>query len=408
VARKLLLLFSLYFCQGLPGGFLAVALPVILREQGADLKTIGLTAALSLPWVLKVFWSPLVDAYGSQRFGRRRSWLVPAQLGMLLVTLSFTTFDPIANLWTVALLFLVLNTFAATQDIAVDGWAVDMLEEDELGPGNSAQVAGFKIGNLVGGGVLLALSGVLGWTGNFGVMALLIAAVLILVTLTPERIPSARLVRAPPAGSAGIRPALGALWRSMRAQGPWLWIFLLYAKFGESFGGSMVKPMLVDQDFSRELIGIVDGIYGSLATIVGAIGAGLVLRRRSWGASLGVFAILQGAALIGIGIAQTGPLSLGTFVALNVVENLGGGGVGVCIFALAMRHSDAFVGASNFTAAQVIYMLGAFLAGPLSGALADEAGYLPSMIAGGLMAASLAVLAPRVARMFPRPASMAG
>ena len=67
--------------------------------------------------------------------------------------------------------FLALNLFAATQDIAVDGFAVSLMHGSELGPANSAQVGGFKLGNLVGGGVLVALLGVLGWRLSFAIMA---------------------------------------------------------------------------------------------------------------------------------------------------------------------------------------------------------------------------------------------
>lgn len=389
MGRKLGLLFALYFCQGLPGGFLAVALPVMLREQGLDLTTIGLASALSLPWVLKVLWAPLVDATGGGRWGRRRSWLLPVQAGMLVVTLAFTSFEPEQSLWAVAVLFLILNVLAATQDIAVDGWAVDMLREDEVGPGNSAQIAGFKVGNLFGGGVLLALSGVLGWRGDFAVMAALIALAMLLVLKTPED-PSTPQQRPVDVAQAGRE-----LWGSIKALGPWLWLFFAYAKFGETFGGAMIKPMLVDAEWSRELIGTLDGIVGSLCTIAGALLAGWVIRRRSWVTCLSAFSVVQGGALIGLGLMQRGELDLFGFAAVNGLENLAGGAVGVSVFALAMRRTDPRIGAAVFTAAQVTYMSGAFLAGPAAGAVADATGYLVPLVGGGTMAILLGVITPR-------------
>ena len=390
--RRLWLLFTLYFCQGLPGGFLAVVLPVVLRRQGFSLGAIGLASALSWPWVAKVLWAPLVDRYGSERFGRRRSWLVPAQIGMLLVTIAFTTTHPEDGLFAIVVLFLVLNVLAATQDIAVDGLAVDLLDEKEMGAGNAAQIGGFKLGNLIGGGVLLALLGTIGWAGDFLIMGLCILGALVLVLFTREP-PSER-------GDRTILEVLRDLWAALRDQGPWLWIFLVYAKFGETFGGAMVKPMLVDHGFTNELIGTVDGIVGSVATIVGAIGAGALSHRRGWWAAVAVFSVIQGAALIGLGFAQEGGIDVETFAVLGAIENLGGGGVGVGVFALAMSRARSEVGASMFTAAQVTYMSGAFLAGPTAGAIAGEVGYLPVMVAGGLMALALAAIAPRVAKLF--------
>src|SRR3954462_7362974 len=81
--RKLGILWTLYFVQGLPFGFQATALPVYLRAAGLSLTGIGLASALSLPWSLKIFLAPLVDRYGSARMGPRRSWILPLQLGLL-------------------------------------------------------------------------------------------------------------------------------------------------------------------------------------------------------------------------------------------------------------------------------------------------------------------------------------
>jgi MFS family permease len=90
-ATKLALLTSLYFSQGLPFGFFTQALPVFLREEGMGLGAIGLTSMLALPWALKFLWAPAVDRYGSERFGRRKSWIVPLQLcaALLLGAIAF-------------------------------------------------------------------------------------------------------------------------------------------------------------------------------------------------------------------------------------------------------------------------------------------------------------------------------
>ncbi|HEY5611195.1 MAG TPA: MFS transporter, partial [Thermoanaerobaculia bacterium] len=178
-ARKLGVLWTLYFVQGLPFGFQATALPVYLRSTGVSLTAIGFTTALALPWMLKMFWSPLVDRFGSRRFGRRRSWIVPLQLLLALACFAgafATTNDRIAVL---LVLVLLMNVFAATMDIAVDGLAVDILELPELGKGNVAQVVGYKAGMLTGGGLLVWASGTIGWEGLFIAMGALVAGALV-------------------------------------------------------------------------------------------------------------------------------------------------------------------------------------------------------------------------------------
>ena len=88
IRRKLGILWVLYFVQGLPFGFQATALPVYLRDAGMSLTLIGFATALSLPWMLKPFWAPVVDRYASERFGRRRSWIIPMQGGLLVACLA--------------------------------------------------------------------------------------------------------------------------------------------------------------------------------------------------------------------------------------------------------------------------------------------------------------------------------
>jgi predicted MFS family arabinose efflux permease len=362
-------------------------LPVVLREQGVDLATIGFASLLSLPWIAKVVWAPLADRWYWARLGRRRSWLLPAQAGMLAVCLVFVHVRPEDGLMPVLVLFFVLNVLAATQDVAVDGLAVDLLDDDELGPGNAAQVAGFKLGNLLGGGVLLALSAWLGWAGDFWLMSAVLAVAMLMVLRTSEP---------PPASSvdedAGVGEVLRRLARALRGQGLRFWALLFYAKFGESVGGAMTKPMLVDAGWTRSQIGLVDGTFGALATIVGAALGGLALRRWGWRDVLAHAAVGQGLALTALAAYVTGPITLLGYGTLAAAEAAFGGAVGVGVFALAMSHRDRAVGASQFTVAQVVYMSGAAVAAPIAGAAADAVGYAPVIAAGGAMAVSLVLL----------------
>ena len=178
--RKLGPLLALYFAQGLPFGFQATALPLLLRERGVPLQAIGFASLLAAPWMAKPLWAPLVDRYGSVRFGRRKSWIVPMQVGLIGCALAAARAPSEVAL---AAIILVMNLFAATQDIAVDALAVSWLEPHELGPGNAVQVVGYKLGMLTGGGLLVWQSARIGWDGLFYAMAGLLALVLALSVL---------------------------------------------------------------------------------------------------------------------------------------------------------------------------------------------------------------------------------
>lgn len=386
MAPRLTLLALLYFCQGLPGGFLAVALPVVLRERGLSMAQIGFVGLLSLPWVLKVLWAPLVDRFWSPRIGRRRTWMVPAMLGMLACTLVLAGFDPSAELVAIGAVFLLLNLCAATQDVAVDGYAVDLLHGRDLGPANAAQVGGFKLGNIVGGGVLLALIGVIGWRGDFLIMGACIAVALALVLVVRE--PAAR-----PGDDATTWSITKRAFRSV-FRVPGFAVFLVLAKFGETFGGTPVKPTLVDLGYSSALIGTIDGIVGGIATVVGALAGGLIARHSGWRTAFATMSIAQGVALALLGLELLDPSIVGV-AARIALENCAGGGVAVAVFVLAMSRCSPQSAAAEFTAMQVVYMAGAALAAPIAGASADALGVLPVMLAGATMAIGIGVFAGR-------------
>ncbi len=152
-AWKIGVLSALYFAQGLPFGFQSNALPLYLGELQLSYSQIGFARALSAPWAFKALWAPLVDRYGA-----RKTWIIGAQL-LLSATCAFVAFIPLSGetLAPVLACILAMNFFAATQDIAVDGFAVDLLSAKELGAGNAAQVVGYKVGSLTGGSLLIAL-----------------------------------------------------------------------------------------------------------------------------------------------------------------------------------------------------------------------------------------------------------
>lgn len=385
--RRLSLLALLYLCQGLPGGFLAVALPIMLLEQGVSLTGVGFVSLLSLPWMLKVLWAPIVDRYGSRRFGRRKVWMLPAMSVMAACTIALGGCDPVLDLPVVLGLFFVLNLAAATQDIAVDGFAVSLLHGRDLGPANAAQVGGFKLGNLIGGGVLLALSPALGWRGAFACMTAILVVAMLAVVITRERPDDGRPVER-------VLDVVRGILRELVSQ-PIYAGFLVLAKAAETLGGSLVKPAMVRHEFTREVIGTIDGIYGSIATVLGAVVGGAVARRWGWARALLVMATMQGSALISIALYQRGDVTTLGFAIRIAVENFGGGGVGVAVFMLAMSKCRPEVGATQFTAAQVVYMSGAAIAGPLAAAIADATAIAPVMLAGGVGAIGVGLIAVR-------------
>ena len=186
---KLLLLGSLYLAQGLPYGFFTQALPVLLRDAGMSLPLIGLAHLLSIPWALKFLWAPLVDRVRAPRFGRRRAVIVPLQVASCATLAAVALASTPGALWALSIAVLLVNLFAATQDIATDALAVEMLEPDERGHGNGVQVGAYRVGMILGGGFVLWLFAASDWTTAFLAMAAMLLATTVPIFLYCEAAP---------------------------------------------------------------------------------------------------------------------------------------------------------------------------------------------------------------------------
>lgn len=153
----------LYFAQGIPVGLAMGSIPFLLKER-LSYGQIGMFSLASYPYSLKLLWSPIVDGVFSKKFGRRKSWIVPIQLFSALVLLVLSTrinalMDNAADsLKAITFMFGVLVTGCATQDIAVDGWALTLLSRSALPYASTAQTIGMNTGYFTSFTVFLALS----------------------------------------------------------------------------------------------------------------------------------------------------------------------------------------------------------------------------------------------------------
>lgn len=380
-AQKLALLATLYFSQGLPFGFFTQALPVWMRQSGMDLTLIGLSSLLALPWGLKFLWAPLVDRHGHPRLGRRRGWILPLQLSAaaLIVVLGLFDFDGNSARGLILLLasgMFLTNLLAATQDIATDGLAVDLLSSRERGLGNGVQVAAYRVGMIVGGGALLMVLGRLGFSFSFYLMA----GLLLIMT-----VPIALFREPPPAARSSTEPAdpvsLAAALHFLRRNGGKMFVWVLaigFYKFGDGFGSAMVKPFLVDAGWSVAQIGAVVGTGGSVAGMVGALLGGALARKGRLLALVVcglVHAALMASYAFATGSAGPGDAAVDVVAGLLILEHLTGGMATVSLFTAMMDACEPRTGATDYTvqASVVVFASGAGAA--LSGFVAARYGY---------------------------------
>ncbi|WP_437648507.1 MFS transporter [Sorangium sp. So ce362] len=372
-AGKIAALGALYFAQGIPFGFQATALPVFLRASGVSLSGVGFAGALALPWVAKALWAPLVDRFGWERLGRRRSWILPLGVLLALTCAAAAFVPPSRHLGALLALVFLMNLLAATQDIAVDGLAIDLLGHGELGLANAAQVVGYKVGMLVAGGLLVWASAWIGWRGQFGAMAALI--LLSVLASLALREPPASEVEA--RARRSLREVFATVLVALRAPGAlWVVAFLGTYKLGEAMVDMMFKPFLVDAGFPPHRIGLWVGTYGLVASIVGSLAGGLLSQRIPLLAAVGVTSALRSAAMAGEWyLAAAGPPTAGAVIAVTVAEHLFGGALTTAVFAFMMSRVRRTVGATHYTLLASVEVLGKSPAVWLSGTLAQRLGY---------------------------------
>ncbi|KAF6766496.1 acetyl-coenzyme A transporter 1-domain-containing protein [Ephemerocybe angulata] len=161
--RSMVLLCVLYLIQGVPLGLALGSVPFILKEH-LSYSQLATFALSSYPYSLKLLWSPIVDAIFFKRIGRRKSWIIPMQLivGSLMLYISLNVEklmeDPSKNLTELTVIFTMLVSFSATQDIAVDGWALTLLSQDCLSYASTCQTIGLNTGFFASFTVFLAFN----------------------------------------------------------------------------------------------------------------------------------------------------------------------------------------------------------------------------------------------------------
>ena len=346
---RVLIVMFLGFSSGLPLALSGSTLLVWMRESGVDLGTIGLFALVGTPYTVKFLWAPVVDALDvpilARWLGRRRGWLVFAQLLLIaaIVFLAFT--NPAAAPGLVAFGALLVATASATQDIVIDAFRIDTLDESEQAAGTASYVAAYRIGMLASTvGALYVVTGFetgLGfdkqaaWTAGYLAMAVLvvIGIVTTLLATNPEK-ESGGAIEDPEGGRLARvwKAAMGAFAEFLSRDAAILILaFVVLYKFCDAFAGTMTAPFVIDLGFSRtDYANIVKGV-GLAATLIGGFAGGAVARALPLTTCLWIGAILQ--ALSNLVFAWLALIGTNTWAlaAAIIAENFTGA-IGTVIF----------------------------------------------------------------------------
>ena len=369
---KITLLIALYVAQGLPFGFFTLALPVLLRDAGFSLKAISALSLLALPWVLKFLWAPWLDHRGS-----RRGWLLTFQIASVAAALLLTQVDFNDSFVVLLIAAFGFNIIAASQDVITDGLAVRMLDARERGLANAIQVGAYRVGMILGGGLLLWVFARTNWQVMFACMAGLLALTMLPVFALRE------VPRSEPASThSGMDLAIGWARRLMRPGMLGFAGLILCYRFGDQMVSALLGPFLSDQGLSKETIALMKGTVGSATSLLGAVIGGWLAFNAGRRTAVLVSGVAQAASFTLYIAAAMGFGGMNLLWAATVCEGVIGTMATVALFTLMMDASDPDHAGTDYTLlASIVVLMNA--AGSFSGAaLADAAGYVPAFSVG--------------------------
>ncbi len=345
--RRIIAILFLGFSSGLPFGVLAEPLTAWLAESGVSKTAIGLFALVSVPYSLKFVWAPIIDRVPlpllSATLGRRRGWTLMTQVVLMAVIIAMGMTEPGHDLWWTGLLALAVAFTSASQDIVIDAYRVEILEEEKLAAGAASAVFGWRVGQVGGGAAGLIFADVFPWPAVFVGMALMVLVGSIAILLSPEpREPAPGAIEADEARLRAFLQKRPQLPSAVAGAVAWLYgavvcpftdfmqrrgwvailLFIMLYKFGDAVLAVMKVPFFLEIGFSKTEIAEIAKIFGFNAIIAGGFLGGLLVSRMGIMRGLVVCGVLMALSnLIFVAQAWAGH-HLGMLTLTIAVENI--------------------------------------------------------------------------------------
>jgi PAT family beta-lactamase induction signal transducer AmpG len=381
--RKVLFWISvLYFAEGLPFGIAYDVWPVFFRVHGVELWEIGMMSLLSLPWTWKLLWAPLVDRWGS-----RQHWITAALFVLGATTLAIVPQDASNPSWMMWSLLLLFTTASATQDIAIDAYAVDVSTPKTVGSINGTRVSAARVALFVGGGGFLILADYTGWNILWVALAVTFFA-LALVTWMSPRVPLDTSAR-----RDAIQPVLS--WVFQWQMVPVL-LFVLLFKVGDSTLGRMVKPFWVDRGYSLKEIGAISVTLGVVLTILGALAGGWIVNRIGIFRSLLWLGLAQMVSNLGYVVIAAVDLPRESIYIASMIESFTQGLGTAAFLSFLMNLCDKEHAATQYAVLSALFALTRDVAGAFTGFGVESFGYAVFFAATTALAMPALALLPLI------------
>jgi PAT family beta-lactamase induction signal transducer AmpG len=352
------------FASGMPLGLVWIAIPDWMRKSGIDIRVVGLITLAQAPWTFKFLWAPLMDRFVPPRLGRRRGWMAVTQVVLLATTLSLAGLgDHPDTPWVLFALALAIAFAGATQDIAIDAYAVDVLRPDEQAVAVGSRNMLYRAGMQLAGSFSITLAGWWGWPTVNAMLAALYLPMLLVTIAAPE--PTGVALAPRSLREAVWEPFVGFLSRHRALE---ILAFVFLYKFADQLLQALQRPFLVDKGYSDFDRGFMLFWIGLVANIAGTFAGGLLTTPLGLGRALWLFGFVQifsnvGYALVAHHDGINRPLMYGAFFFEALASGLGGG----AFLVLLLRMTQKRFSATQYALFSSLFGLPRIISGPVCG-----------------------------------------
>ena len=360
------------FSSGLPLLLTGSTLKWWMREEGLDLSTIGFFGLVGLPYTLKFVWAPLMDWLVPPFLGRRRGWMLMTQIVLMAAIGSVAFTNPVTDLSTLVVLCSLITFFSASQDIVLDAYRRESLQDEELGIGSSIFVNGYRIGLLVAGSLALILADQdsISWNMVYLIMGSFMLLGIITTWLAPEPV----LDSAPP--SSFKEAIVGPFMEFFQRPGAFLILaFIFLYKIGDAMGSEMLTPLMVDLEISKTEYAVIGKFFGLTALICGGLLGGLVVYRLGIIRSLWIFGLLQMISTAGFVVLAMVGNSIPVLTAVIAFEMLASGSGTTAYVAFMASITNKRFTATQYALLTSLMGVPRVLAGSVTGVMAESIGW---------------------------------
>lgn len=393
LAPSALALLALGFAAGLPYMLVFSTLSVWLREAGIAREHIGFASWIGLAYAFKWIWSPLLDHLRLpvlHRLGRRRSWLLLAQLLVSAGLAGMALLNPQQALLPLIGLAVLVAFASATQDIAIDAYRIEIAADSLQATLAATYMTGYRVAVLVSGAGALYLAEGFGssassysasaWQSSYLVLALLMIPGIVTTLWIKE--PNIELPPAPQkrSGTEWIKQTIVAPFsdfiRRYGKQALLLLALIATYRMSDTVMGVMSNVFYIDIGYSKDTIASVSKVFGLIMTLVGAAAGGLLIARY------GILPILFAGGLLSAltnllfaYLAHLGPDTLGLIVAISA-DNFSGGLASAAFIAYLSSLTNVQFSATQYALFSSFMLLLPRLVGGYSGVMVEQLGYI--------------------------------